>query len=233
MTIARFVLFLMAAASAHAATPVAARWEGVVRVPGRELPVVIDLAQDANGQWIGSAIFPGLGAKGAPLTAVAVKDDSVEFAIKGALGDPSFTGKLTAGGALSGEFLQAGNAAEFALRRVGPPQVDLPPQSTPVQKEVEGEWFGDLAFFGGQFKVKLTLANKDGKATGQFVLTRARDNPLPADLVMQDGALLTIEMLEPQLEFEGSIKADASEIAGAFRRGATEAPLILHRRNAQ
>jgi len=223
----------MAALFAHAAAPLAARWEGVVRIPGRELPVVIDLAQDADGRWIGSAIFPGFGAKGTPLTAIAVKDANVEFAVHGALGDPNFKGKLTADGALSGEFLQAGNAAEFTLQRAGLPQVDLPPQSTPVQKEVEGEWFGDLAFFGGQFKVKLTLANKDGKGSGQFVLTRARDNPLDADLVMQDGAQLTIEMLGPRLEFEGRIKADASEIAGAFRQGSTEAPLILRRRVAQ
>jgi hypothetical protein len=233
MGVARFVIFLMAGAFAHAAAPLAARWEGVVRIPGRELPLVIDLAQDAGGHWIGSAIFPGLGAKGTPLTAIAVKEANVEFAIHGALGDPNIKAKLTAAGALSGEFLEAGNTAEFTLHRAGPPQVDLPPQSTPVEKAVEGEWFGDLAFFGGQFKVKLTLTNKDGKGTGQFVLTRARDNPFAADVVMQDGAQLTIEMLEPQLEFEGRIKLDASEIAGAFRQGANEAPLILHRRNAQ
>jgi hypothetical protein len=58
---ARLAIFLIAAAFSHAAV------------------VVIDLARGADRQWIGSAIFPGLGAKGIPLTAIAVKEAERKF----------------------------------------------------------------------------------------------------------------------------------------------------------
>jgi hypothetical protein len=51
-----------------AAEPIAARWEGAVQIPGRQLRLVIDLAEASDGHWIGSATVPGFGVKGAPLT---------------------------------------------------------------------------------------------------------------------------------------------------------------------
>jgi hypothetical protein len=34
------------------------RWEGSVQIPGRELTLIVDLAQDDQGSWIGSIIIP-------------------------------------------------------------------------------------------------------------------------------------------------------------------------------
>src|SRR5689334_24996212 len=102
-----FAAFLVCRAS----EPAAARWEGAVQIPGRELRIVIDLAQDSGGQWIGSAIVPGFGVKGAPLSDIAVKDSQVSFSVKGALGGPKFTGHLSAAGVLTGDYEQAGNTA--------------------------------------------------------------------------------------------------------------------------
>src|SRR6266478_3269100 len=50
------------------------RWEGSVQIPGRELTLIVDLAQDSHGLWIGSIIIPGLDIKGVLLTEIAVKD---------------------------------------------------------------------------------------------------------------------------------------------------------------
>jgi hypothetical protein len=230
MTINVPVSLLFAAVfTAGAAEPTAARWEGAIQVPGREIKLVIDLSQDSQGQWVGSAIVPGFGVKGSPLSDIAVKDTGVSFSIKGALGDPTFEGHLTSNGTLSGAFKQAGNSAPFTLQNVGPAQVELPPVSTSVRKELEGEWQGEMSFAGNQFRVRIKLANQaDGKATGQFVIIGKRENNLPIDLVTQEGEMLTVEMHERGMSYEGRFRKDQNEIAGAFLQGGVEIPLILH-----
>ena len=212
----------------RASEPAAARWEGAVHVPGRELKIVIDLAQDNGGQWIGSAIVPGFGVKGAPLKDIVVKDSDVTFAVKGALGEPKFTGHLAANGVLSGDYQQAGNTAPFTLQKAGPPQVDPPRQSSAVRKEFEGEWQGEMTFVGNPLRVKLKIENHaDGKATGQMVFTGKRETKLPIDLVTQDADMLTLEMPERGMTYEGRFHKDANEINGTFQQGPFEAPLIL------
>ena len=58
---------LCAPALACAAGEPDGRWEGSIRIPGRELPLVVDLAPGTAGRWTGSLIIAGLGLKGAPL----------------------------------------------------------------------------------------------------------------------------------------------------------------------
>jgi hypothetical protein len=220
---------LFAAAIACVAETPAARWEGAIQVPGREIKLVIDLAQNSGGQWIGSAIVPGFEIKGAALSEIAVKDSSVSFAIKGALGDPKFEGRLTPEGALTGEFKQAGNAAPFSLRRVGPAQVELPPASTAVRSEFVGDWKGDMSYLGNPIHVTIKLANEsDGKATGQLIIIGKKETTLPIDLVTQEGEMLTVEMYERGMTYEGRYVKGRNEINGEFRQGGIEIPLVLH-----
>src|SRR5260370_39912668 len=130
------------------------RWEGSVQIPGRELTLVVDLAQDSHGSWIGSIIIPGLDIKGALLTEIAVKDSSASFAIKTARGlQATFKGNLNADGALAGNFVEAGNTAPFVLKKTGPAQVEVPPRSTAISKELEGEWKGEYELFRSPRKV--------------------------------------------------------------------------------
>src|SRR5947209_2828688 len=74
--------------------------EGVIQIPGSPLRLVVDLAQDAAGQWTGSAIFPDLGIKGTPLAEIAADSSRVAFEIKGVLGGPRITGSFTPDGKL-------------------------------------------------------------------------------------------------------------------------------------
>ncbi len=224
----RATFLFIAVAGCRASESPAARWEGIVQIPGRELKVVIDLAQDSRGQWIGSAIVPGFGIKGAPLADIAVNDSGVAFTVKGALGGPKFTGRLAADGALTGDYQQAGNTAPFTLQKTGPPQVDLPRQSTAVGKEMEGEWQGEMTFVGNSLRVKLKLTNQaEGRATGQFVFIGKRETTLPIDLVTQEAGILTLELLERGMTYEGRFRQDANEINGTFHQGPFEAPLVL------
>jgi hypothetical protein len=222
-------LLVAAASGAFASQPPAARWEGTVRLPGREIKVIVDLAQNSGGQWVGSAILPGFGVKGSPLSDVAVTDSSVSFVIRGVLSDPKFEGSLSSSGTLTGDFKQAGNSAPLMLQNVGPSQVELPPVSTAVRKELEGEWKGDMSYGGNPIHVTIKLANQPGgKATGQFVIVGKRETTLPIDLITQEGEMLTVQMYERGMTYEGRFLKEKNEINGEFRQGPLEIPLTLH-----
>jgi hypothetical protein len=208
------------------------RWEGAAQIPGREVRLVIDLAQDDRGRWIGSAILPGFGVKGAALKDVVVGDMSVAFAIAGALGAPTLKGLLAPDGTLSGDFQQAGNIARFLLRRVGPPQVEPPRTSTRVRADFEGPWQGETALMGNPIHVRLTLANPPGGvASAELTIVGRREHNLAVDLVTQEGDLLTVEAHEDAATFvlEGRLHAGATEMKGALLEGPMESPLILTR----
>src|SRR3954462_11571044 len=107
-------MLLAAAALARAAEPLEARWDGTIEIAGNELHVVIDLAKSGD-RWAGSAIVFGYGIKGAPLTGIVVQDGAISCTLKGALGEPKFSGRIAADGSLAGDFVQSGNTAPFRL----------------------------------------------------------------------------------------------------------------------
>lgn len=220
------VMFLAASAL------LSGRWEGAVQIPGREVRLIIDLAQDDRSHWIGSAILPGFGVKGAALKDVVVGDMSVAFAITGALGVPTLKGLLAPDGTLSGDFEQGGNIARFLLRRVGPPQVEPPRASTGVRADLEGSWQGETALMGNPIHARLTLANQPGgAASAEFMIVGRKEHNLAVDLVTQEGDLLTVEAHEggATFVFEGRLHAGANEVKGALQEGPLEAPLTLSR----
>ena len=197
--------------------------------------MIVDLAQDKTGVWVGSVILPGLDIKGAALADLVVKDSDAAFAIKSALSGPQigqakFTARLNAKGALAGDFLQAGNTAPFVLEKTGPPQVELPPQSTAVAKELEGEWIGEYELLGYPRHVTVRLTNHaGGGATSEFVVVGKKTNNLPVDLVTQQEDFIRIESHETGINYEGRFRKDSGEIMGTFEQGPLEIPLVLHR----
>lgn len=208
------------------------RWEGAVQIPGREVRLIIDLAQDDRSHWIGSAILPGFGVKGAALKDVVVDDLRVAFAIAGALGEPTLTGLLAPDGTLSGDFEQGGNVARFLLRRVGPPQVEPRRTSTGVRADFEGSWQGETALVGNPIHARLTLANgPEGAASAKFIIVGRHEHNLEVDLVSQEGDLLIVEAHEggATFIFEGRLRAGANEVKGALQQGSMEAALVLSR----
>ena len=206
------------------------RWEGVVNVPDREFTVVVDLQQVDGGSWRGSVIIPNLNTKGTPLADIAVNDPDVSFTLKSGRGlEAAFKGSFKADGTLAGDFAQAGNRAPFALTKVGPPQVETPPRSTPIAREIEGEWQGDYQIFGAPRHVTLKLMNGEKGATAEFVVVGRKVNNLPVDLVTQEGDLLTIYSHHTGISYEGRFDKNANEIKGTFMQGPIELPLLLHR----
>jgi hypothetical protein len=233
-TIAILLLCLPALACAAAKAP-EGRWEGPLQIPGRELQLVVDLAQDGAGAWTGSIIIPGLGIKGAPLSNLVVTDADLSFDSGDLLRTPSygpatFKAHLSAVDGMAGEMRQGGNVAPFVLKRIGPPQVEVPPRSTAVRREIEDRWTGDYELGGYPRHVTITLENHaDAGATAQFVIVGKQTTNLPVDLVSEEGNLLRIESQANQVAFEGRFVKDSGEIRGVIELGPFERPLVLRR----
>jgi hypothetical protein len=226
--LARLIMILIVAAAlpCRAEEAISGRWEGTARIPNDELNVIVDLAQQ-NGAWVGSIIIPGLGVKGTPLTDIKVQSPDVKFAVKGPLGIQMNLRLLDANNKLAGNFEQAGNRAPATLQKTGPPQVEYPPRSTPVAKELEGEWKGDYEMLGYTRHVSIKFANHPDGATADFVVVGRKLNVLPVDLVTQEGDLVTIDSHDMGFSFEGRLRG--GKLSGAIRQGAIETPLALER----
>lgn len=221
-------LLLVCAALCQAANPapaLAGRWEGDVQIPGSGLHVVIDLDQK-GAAWVGSAIVPGYGVKGAPLSPLTVKDRDIEFKLKHAIGDPTFKAQLEADGTLKGKFTLGENSAPFVLTRTGAAQVELPKTSTPVSNGLKGNWRGDLQFLTQKLNVVLKLNGSDPAKPGEFVVTEWGPKSFPIELWTEEGNNVAFVAAEG-FTFEGELSKD--EIAGTFRVSIIEQPLTLRR----
>ena len=210
----------------HGEETISGRWEGTAHIPDDDLNVIVDLAEE-NGAWIGSIIIPGLDVKGVPLTDITVKPPEVSFSVKGALG-VQLKLRRDENGTLTGDFEQAGNRARTVLQKTGLSRVERPPRSTPVGKELEGEWKGEYQMFGYPRHVSIKLTNRgaDG-AAAEFVVVGRKTNNLPVDLVVQEGDLLTVDSHEIGISFEGRLRD--GKLSGAIRQGPIETPLVLQR----
>lgn len=210
------------------------RWEGLVQIPGNEMPVIVDLAQ-SGGSWVGSIVIPGLGIKGAPLANVVANDSEVSFDLGNVLANPTqgparFKARPVGADRMTGELRQAGNVAKFTLVKRGPAQVDAPTRSTPIARELEAQWTGEFELGGYPRQVTITLENRaNASATAKLVIVGKRVNDLPVDLVVQQGRLLRIESQTTRVVFEGRVREDEGEIRGAIELGSIELPLTLRR----
>ncbi len=131
---------------------------------------------------------------------------------------------------MAGEMTQAGNAAKFSLERIGAAQVELPPRSTPVRRDIEDQWSGDFELGGYPRHVTITLENHaDAGATAKFVVVGKKTTSLPVDLVVQEGNFLRLESQENRVTFEGRFVSERGEISGTIALGSLELPLVLRR----
>ena len=228
-------ILLAGAALSQAAESAAGRWEGVAQVPGNDVRLIVDLSSEGDKGWIGSIIVPGFGIKGAELVDQHPRGGDFLFTIKGALGNPragyaQLKAHLNSDGHLAGEFMQGGNTAEFVLTKTGPPQVDLPPRSTAVAKEVEGEWKGDYEMMGYARHATIKFAGRGTEGMPvEFTIVGKKVNNVPVSLVTQDGDFVTVKSEEFGITFEGRFSKEAGEIKGTLSQGPMEAPLVLRK----
>jgi hypothetical protein len=229
------VLLLSFPLLACAAQTLEGRWEGLIGIPGRQTPVVVDLARDTSGAWTGSIILAGLGIKGAPLANIVATGTDVRFDLGDLLSTPDdgaarFRAHLNARDGMAGEMHQGGNVASFSLAKIGPAQVDLARRSTPVGRALEDQWIGEFELGGYPRHVTITLENHaSAPATATFVVVGKQTNNLPVDLVVEEGRFLRIESQSTRVSFEGRWFEETDELRGTIDVGPFELPLVLRR----
>lgn len=90
-------------------------WSGSINIPDQALVVEIDLEKAGNG-WVGSISIPAQNASGLPLEAISFTNGKCGFRIKGAPGDPTFTGALSPDGKIiGGDFVQGPGTFPFKV----------------------------------------------------------------------------------------------------------------------
>jgi hypothetical protein len=214
-------------ASQAAATP-SGHWEGAIQIPGQELKIEIDLAAAGAG-WEGTITIPAQGLKGFPLSGIAVKGETVSFAMKNVPGEPQFTGTLSKDGkAISGDFTQGGGSVPFTLTRTGDAKFERPPDSTPITKEFEGSWDGVLSVDGTTLRLVLKLASKPGgPGSGTLVSVDQGGTEIPIAAVIQSGTHLKLVIPTIVGNYDGDLKD--GQLTGTWTQGPRSWPLTFKR----
>lgn len=235
--LALLALLSMQQAGAIAASPApspAGRWEGEARLPGQSLPLVIDLARDAQGQWLGRVTLPGRAQAGVPLAALQLRASGLSATLSAAFlvpPEPAPLLQLQWKGAeqAQGTLALNGLTAPVQLRRSG--EAQLAPSeapSLPLPDALLGTWVGRYALGGVPREVTLTLArNAQGQGSGQLLIVGRRRSELTLDEVHLGPSLLRLQARAAGIVIEGRWSAEA--IDGHFEQGPFEADLPLKR----
>ncbi len=115
-----------------AATSAAGSWVGSITLPPGPMAIAVVLTPDGAGAWSGTIDIPSQGAKGAPLSNIAVNGLDVAFAIAGLAGNPRFVGTMSDDGqGITGAFSQGATTLAFDLRRGTLPPAVRPQEPKP------------------------------------------------------------------------------------------------------
>jgi hypothetical protein len=204
-------------------------WTGSIDIPGQPLDMDVDLDKTASG-WIGSITIPAQHATGIPLEAISVANGKCTFRIKGAPGEPTFTGTLSADGkTLPGDFAQGGQSFPFKLSRTGDAKVEEVKKSPAVAKEFLGTWEGTLEVPGQSLRLVLKMTNDDEGAHAVLVSVDQGGGEIPVATIEQKDASLRLVIKAVGGEYRGEINKDGTELNGTWSQGG-ELPLKLIRK---
>ena len=206
----------------------AGHWEGAIQIPGQELKIEVDLERTGD-TWKGVIAIPAQNLRNFPLAEIGVFADAVSFKMEGVPGTPHFKGTLDREKkTLAGEFVQGEGTVPFALARTGDAKFEPPPASTPITKELAGEWTGALDVGGRTLRLILKLtAPPEGPATGVLVSLDQGGVEIPVTAVIQTGAHLTVVVQRVAGKFEGDLKD--GQLTGTWSQGPGNLPLVFKR----
>jgi hypothetical protein len=201
-------------------------WVGSLEA-GQTIGMEIDLATK-NGAWYGTISVPSQGSRGVPLADLVVKGNTISFAIKGAPGDPNYSGTIGADGkTITGTFSQGGGSLPLTFERKGEAKFEIPQKSTPITKDLEGSWEGTLDVKGTLLRLVLKLANGPEGATGVLVSLDQNNVEIPVSTVTQEGSKLKLLITMISGTFDGELKG--GELAGTWTQGPLTLPLVFKR----
>jgi hypothetical protein len=223
-------LAVLFAGLATAQTGLEGHWDGALQLPDREMPISVDLAKNAKGDWIASFGVPPQKLKAIPVSNIAVDGKSVKFQVTGIPGTPAFSCTLGEPEQMKCEVAGPQGAVPAKLKRTGAANVELPTVSPAVSKELEGDWEGAIETPGGPLRLVLHLVNqpdKTVKATVDSPMQNATGLALSA--VTQSESTLEFRLPLVSGSFKGTINKAMTEIAGEWSQGSSIAPLKFTR----
>jgi hypothetical protein len=207
-------------------------WAGTVEIPNQPLTMEVDLDKTPANVWIGSLAIPVQKATGIPLDAITSANGKCSFRIKGAPGDPTFAGTLSADGkTLTGNFNQGPASFPFKFTRTGDPKVETVKANPAVGKELLGSWEGTLEA-GQPLRLVLKISNSDAGATAVFVSLDQNGVEIPVNTIDQKGTKVKFEARMINGSYDAEISPDGSELNGQWSQGGGSAPLKLKKAGA-
>ena len=237
-SLALITLFALPQTAIAQASEVSGRWEGSIKwdanaeMPAGEAAVQVDLVRNAQGRLIGEISIPDHKLKSRPLAKLDLAGRDITFQIApSAASDNVFKGSVSPDGAtMSGTFAFRGSPLPFTLTRLGEARMSATPPSTPVAKDLEGEWTGVLEAPGKSLRLILRLSNqKDGVASASFVSLDQGNLEIPVAVVAQKGEELAFDARAVGGSFIASPSASRTELKGVWAQGALSVPLILRK----
>lgn len=219
------VLLMVGVLSAWAQDSPRGHWSGSVEVPNQSLAMEVDLEKGPNG-WIGTISIPAQNASGIPLDAISFANGKVTFHIKGAPGDPTFTGNVSADGkTLAGTFTQGSGSFPFRFSRTGDPRVEPAKTSPAVAKDFLGTWEGTLE--GPGLRLVLKMSNDADGAKAVLISLDQGGAEIPVSTIEQKDSKLTLAVKMVGGAYEAEINKEASELNGTWTQGGNSLPLKL------
>jgi hypothetical protein len=218
--------WMAGAALVSAQTDMRGHWAGAIDAPGASIGVEVDLDKAASG-WIGSISIPSQNASGLPLDSISFTEGKGTFKIKGAPGDPTFTGTLSADGkTLDGQIAQGPGAYPLKLSRSGEAKVDVPKASPAVAAEFLGTCEGAIQ---AQATLRLAVTISNGKAGAEALLVSVDQGgaQFPASAITQKGTKLTLQVNAVNGGYEGEINPDGTQLTGTWTQAGNSLPLNL------
>jgi hypothetical protein len=220
-----------------AASPAAAQsladptghWDGTITAPMGQIDFEVDVARDASGALIAAYGQKNTGARGLPLTQVALDGRTFTFVLfTGGAGGGAFKGDILSDGkTMSGDVKATMGSAPFMLYRTGDAVVAPKVKNTAVSKALEGRWTGTLDVGGTQITIILTIANRaDG--TASVIIAQASQPGLQLDAaVTESGSAVSFEVPATSGSWKGTL-ADSS-MSGTWTQPGGSLPLTFTR----
>jgi hypothetical protein len=214
---------LFVAALARAQESPEGHWEGSAPADfdvNRPIGISLDLAKNANSQWVASMGVPALNATGLVVQSVKVNGPSVSF-VAVEMMMTKFDLTLGAGGIMRGTITaQQGppNSARVEFKRTGEAKIELMPPSPTVSKELEGDWEGTLALGpGASFPMTFHFKNQQDKTVSATMDSPARNAmAIPLNDVKQSGRNVEFGLKVANATFKGTLNSEGTELSGQF-----------------
>jgi hypothetical protein len=203
-------------------------WEGTINTPDQQLAVIVDVARQENGTWIGAITIPSQGVKGFALSPMNVEGNTATFGMKGIPGDPMFKGTITAKPrTIAGDFTQGGATMPFTLAWKGESKIEAPPKSSPISKDLEGSWEGTLNVQGNTLRLVLDLTTAAGSGVATLTSLDQNGAKIPVAQVSQTGTKITLLVSAIGASYEGLVTN--GQIEGIWSQNGQKFPLVFKR----